>query len=197
MITFDHLTKKYGNFTAVNDLSFEVSPEQSVALWGPNGAGKTTVIKCLLGLLRYDGTISIDGLDAQRDGRKARRLVGYVPQELSFYGDMRTLETAQFYAALKRLPTDQAAAVLGQVGLEDHAAKPVDALSGGMKQRLALGPGAAGRSACADPRRAHVQPGQGRPRPVLAASGRGEGRRQDVALHLASSGGDRDCWPIR
>ncbi len=139
MITFDHLTKKFGNFTAVNDLSFEVSPEQSVALWGPNGAGKTTVIKCLLGLLRYDGTISIDGLDAQRDGRKARRLVGYVPQELSFYGDMRTLETAQFYAALKRLPTEQAAAVLGQVGLEDHAAKPVDALSGGMKQRLALG----------------------------------------------------------
>ena len=50
MITFDHLTKKYGSFTAVNDLSFEVSPEQSVALWGPNGAGKTTAIKCLLGL---------------------------------------------------------------------------------------------------------------------------------------------------
>ena len=139
MITFDHLTKKYGKFTAVDDLSFEVSPEQSVALWGPNGAGKTTVIKCLLGLLRYDGTISISGLDAQRDGRKARRLVGYVPQELSFYGDMRTLETAQFYAALKRLPTEQAAAVLEQVGLEEHASKPVDALSGGMKQRLALG----------------------------------------------------------
>jgi ABC-2 type transport system ATP-binding protein len=139
MIAFNHLTKKFGSFTAVDNLSFEVSPEQSIALWGPNGAGKTTVIKCLLGLLRYDGQIHIDGLDAQRDGRKARRLLGYVPQELSFYGDMRTLETAQFFAALKRLPMEQATSALEQVGLEDHADKPVDALSGGMKQRLALG----------------------------------------------------------
>ena len=139
MITFNHLTKKFGDFTAVNDLSFEVPPEQSVALWGPNGAGKTTVIKCLLGLLHYDGEIRIEGLDAQRDGRKARRLLGYVPQELSFYGDMGTLETAQFFAALKRLPAAQATSALQQVGLEEHASKPVDALSGGMKQRLALG----------------------------------------------------------
>jgi ABC-2 type transport system ATP-binding protein/nitrous oxidase accessory protein len=138
MIDFTNVTKKFGNFTAITDLSFVVPAQQAVALWGENGAGKTTVIKCLLGLLRYDGRIRVDGFDAARAGRSARRLVGYVPQELAFYDDLSTLETARLFAQLKRAPLTQAVSVITQVGLETHAGKAVSALSGGMKQRLAL-----------------------------------------------------------
>ncbi len=138
MITVTHLTKRFGRFTAVNDLCFGVAAEQATALWGPNGAGKTTVIKCLLGLLRYEGTIMVNGYDAYRQGRAARRLVGYVPQELAFYEEMSTLDTARFFAQLKQAPLTEAVTLLSQVGLEEHAGKPVAALSGGMKQRLAL-----------------------------------------------------------
>lgn len=139
MIQFHHLTKRFGKFIAVDDLSFQVEPRQAAALWGPNGAGKTTAIKCLLGLLRYQGQITVDGLDAAKQGKALRRLLGYVPQELAFYDDMTTLDTALFYGRLKQVPAQRAEAVLDQVGLHEHAAKRVGALSGGMKQRLALG----------------------------------------------------------
>ncbi len=139
MIEIAQLTKRFGQFTAVDDLSFQVSEQETVALWGPNGAGKTTVIKCLLGLLRYQGTIRVAGLDASKQGKAARHLLGYVPQELAYYDDLTALNTARFYARLKKAPIERARDVLEQVGLLDHAAKPVRALSGGMKQRLALG----------------------------------------------------------
>lgn len=139
MIQFTDLTKRFGAFTAVDALSFGVPERTAVALWGPNGAGKTTIIKCLLGLLSYSGRIEVAGLDAHRQGRLVRRSLGYVPQELAFYPDLSTLDTALFYSRLKRVPAARAAEVLAQVGLAEHAAKPVRALSGGMKQRLALG----------------------------------------------------------
>lgn len=138
MIQFDHVTKRFGRFVAVNNLDISVPEQQAYALWGANGAGKTTAIKCLLGLLRYEGRIRIDGFDAARNGREARRLVGYVPQELAFYDEMTTLESARFFARLKQTPTAQAVSVLAEVGLAEHAGKAVAALSGGMKQRLAL-----------------------------------------------------------
>jgi ABC-type multidrug transport system ATPase subunit len=139
MIHFSHLTKRFGKFAAVDDLSFTVEPQQAVALWGPNGAGKTTAIKCLLSLLRYDGQILVDGLDAHKQGKAVRRNVGYVPQELAFYSDLTALSTAEYYARLKRVERGRASAVLAEVGLADHDHKLVGALSGGMKQRLALG----------------------------------------------------------
>ncbi len=139
MITFTHLTKKFGRFTAVDDLSFEVPRQHAVALWGPNGAGKTTIIKCLLGLLGYEGQIVVDGLDARKKGREVRRMLGYVPQELSFYDDMSTAEMTRYFARLKKVDSSRSVEVLDQVGLTEHAKKPVGALSGGMKQRLALG----------------------------------------------------------
>lgn len=139
MIAFEHVTKRFGRATVVDDLSFEVPAQGAVALWGVNGAGKTSAIKCLLGLLRHEGRILVDGLDAATAGRAARRRIGYVPQELAFYDDLGTLDTALFYGRLKAVPPSRAHAVLAQVGLADHAAKPVGALSGGMKQRLALG----------------------------------------------------------
>ena len=109
-----------------------------MALWGPNGAGKTTVIKCLLGLLKYDGQITVNGYDVQRQGRAARGQIGYVPQQQSFYDDMSTLDASLFFARLKQAPASQVPDLLDQVGLAEHMQKPVGALSGGMKQRLAL-----------------------------------------------------------
>lgn len=138
MIVISHLTKHFGSFKAVDDLSLTVDANQALALWGPNGAGKTTVIKCLLGLLHYHGSIQVGGIDMQRQGRQARRLIGYVPQELAFYEEMNAGETIAHFARLRKVNLPSASAALNQVGLADHANKPVGALSGGLKQRLAL-----------------------------------------------------------
>ncbi|MGE0480580.1 MAG: nitrous oxide reductase family maturation protein NosD [Phycisphaerae bacterium] len=132
------LTKRFGRQTAVDKLSLAVAPGEALALWGTNGAGKTTVIKCILGLHRYQGSIRVLGVDARRRGRDARRLLGYVSQELSFYDDWSVIETTRLFAALKRVPGGRASEVLGQVRLGEHAHKRVCELSGGMKQRLAL-----------------------------------------------------------
>lgn len=138
MITFTNLTKRFGSYTAVDNLSLQVAEREAVALWGPNGAGKTTAVKCLLGLLGYSGSITVNGFDARKQGRQARGAIGYVPQQQSFYDDMSTLDTALFFAKLKRAPAAEAPQLLEQVGLGEHGRKPVGALSGGMKQRLAL-----------------------------------------------------------
>ncbi len=138
MIKVINLTKKFGSFTAVDSLSFEVASGEAVALWGPNGAGKTTVIRSLLGLHSAKGKLQINGLDVGREGKKARAEVGYVPQELAFYDDLSARDTLHFFASLKRVPATRAEEALVEVGLSEHGHKPVAALSGGMKQRLAL-----------------------------------------------------------
>ena len=132
MINFSHLSKRFGSYTAVDDLSFTVAPHEAVALWGANGAGKTTIIKSLLGLLNYEGSISVNGYDIHKQGRLARANLGYVPQELAFYDEMSTLAMAEFFARLKQAPLKQVPQVLEQVGLAEHGHKAVGALSGGM-----------------------------------------------------------------
>ena len=124
--------------TAVDDLSFTLDRGQALALWGVNGAGKTTVLKCLLGLLNCEGKLWLDGADLRKDGRKARRGFGYVPQELAFHNDLSVAESCRFYARLKDVSFDRIPTVLAQVGLTGQERKAVGALSGGMKQRLAL-----------------------------------------------------------
>jgi len=141
IISVTELTKTFGRrrrVVAVDGLSFSIVPGQAVALWGPNGAGKTTVLKCLLGLLHYQGQVRVGGYDARRRGKAARRLMGYVPQEVHFHHDLSVAQTLHFYARLKKVPSDRIRPVLEQVELAGHARKTVEALSGGMKQRLAL-----------------------------------------------------------
>lgn len=138
MIRIDHVTKRFGRATAVDDLSLHIAPGESVALWGANGAGKTTLIRCVLGLLRFKGSLTVGGHDAQRDGKRARMLVGYVPQELGFYDDLAVDEAVRFFARLKNITLDSARATLAGVGLDAHRSKRIRELSGGMKQRLAL-----------------------------------------------------------
>jgi ABC-type multidrug transport system ATPase subunit len=115
-----------------------VQPGEALALWGPNGAGKTTAIRCVLGLLRYQGKIHIAGKDARKHGKAARRALGYVPQQLCLHDDLRALDALHFYGRLKGASSDRPQAVLAEVGLAEHGRKRIGELSGGMKQRLAL-----------------------------------------------------------
>ncbi|MDJ0924939.1 MAG: ABC transporter ATP-binding protein [Acidimicrobiia bacterium] len=138
MIEIRDLTKRYGRATVVDSFSLSVAAGESVALWGPNGAGKTTVVRCLLGLVGYEGSISVGGLDARRHPKGTRQMIGYVAQELAFYDDLTVLELLDFSAGLRRLDADRVDAVIDTLGLEDHVEKKVTELSGGLKQRLGL-----------------------------------------------------------
>ncbi len=139
MIRAANVSKRFGNLTAVDDLSFDVAAGQAVALWGANGAGKTTALRCLLGLLPFEGSVSIAGIDVQKQGKAARSLMGFVPQELNFHDDMSVAETLTFYARLKKVPTGfDFSPLLERLELMPHIKKPVHDLSGGLKQRLAL-----------------------------------------------------------
>jgi ABC-type multidrug transport system ATPase subunit len=140
MIRIDHLTKRFGRTNAVDDVSLTIPQGDSVALWGLNGAGKTTIIRCILGLLRYRGNIDIAGHDARgrRSGKSARKLIGYVPQELGFYDDLGVSEAIAFFGRLKGVRVASVDEALARVGLTGHGRKRIRELSGGMKQRLAL-----------------------------------------------------------
>jgi ABC-type multidrug transport system ATPase subunit len=138
MITISNLSKRYGDAVVVDDFSLAISTGESVALWGPNGAGKTTVVRCLLGLVHYDGRIEVGDLDAASHGKAVRRSIGYVPQELSFYDDMTVDELLDYSAALRRLPSDRIDDVAETVELTNHLGKRVRELSGGLKQRLGI-----------------------------------------------------------
>lgn len=138
MIHAANITKRFGMMQAVSDVSFALEAGGSVALWGSNGAGKTTLIRCLLGVIRYRGRVTMNGIDVRRRGRHARALVGYVPQELAFHDDARLGSAMMFFAKLRGVDRAQAAESLEAVGLTGHERKRVRDLSGGMKQRLAL-----------------------------------------------------------
>ncbi len=130
--------KRYGTVTALEDVSFALAGGEVMALVGPNGAGKSTLIKCLVGLIRHSGSVEVCGTSVERQGRSARRLLGYLPQNPAFHLDLTVRDTAILYADLKRVPHERAREGVHEVGLEPHADKLVGALSGGMRQRLAL-----------------------------------------------------------
>lgn len=137
MIVANNLTKRYGKVTALDAVSFVITAGESVALWGANGAGKTTTLRCLLGIQGFEGQLTVNGLDVHHQGKAARAVIGYVPQEASFY-DLSIIETLRFYARLKKTPASRIPEVLEQVQLAEHSHKHISMLSGGMKQRLAL-----------------------------------------------------------
>ena len=137
LMSVHSVTKRYRKVAALENVSFELSPGEALALWGANGAGKTTLIKAALGLIDFEGEIRIGGRDVGRAGKQARRLIGYVPQEFAFY-DLSVRETLAFYARLKKTSPARIPVLLGRLGLDAHVAKAVGALSGGLRQRLAL-----------------------------------------------------------
>jgi ABC-type multidrug transport system ATPase subunit len=136
-VRVDNFSKQYGKVKVLENISFTAQAGQALALWGPNGAGKTTLLKAMLGLIDFNGMIQVEGYDVARAGKQARRHIGYVPQEALFY-DLSVQATLEFYARLKHTPPARVAMLLDRVGLAEHIHKPVPALSGGLKQRLAL-----------------------------------------------------------
>lgn len=138
MIRIEGLTKRYGKSTVVDGFDLQVGGGSTVALWGPNGAGKTTVLLCILGFLHYEGTVEVGGFDARSEGKRVRSLVGYVPQRPGFYDDLTVEDTLAFSSGLRRLQGAGVSEAVERVGLGPHRNKRVGALSGGMRQRLAL-----------------------------------------------------------
>ncbi len=133
------LSKYFGEQAALDRVSFEISPGESVAVWGPNGAGKTTALRAILGVMPYDGSVTVGGADSWRQGKRARSQIGFVPQEITFQADMEVIETLELFTRLRRVGASRIDEILALLGLEDEAGKKVRELSGGLRQRLALG----------------------------------------------------------
>ncbi|HLG51826.1 MAG TPA: NosD domain-containing protein, partial [Chloroflexota bacterium] len=138
------LSKEYDGRAVIQDVSFSVRAGEALALWGPNGAGKTTILRCLLGRTRYRGTISIAGLSPARDGRRVRALIGFVPQEpLGF--DLTVADLTRLIAGLRGVPPERAFEQLAHFGLAGLEGRSITALSGGMRQKLAIALAVIGR----------------------------------------------------
>ena len=146
MIRVQNLVKKFGDFAAVQDISFEVEQGEIFAFLGPNGAGKTTTIKMLTTLLKpTGGTVMLDGLDPQREQHEARRRFGIVFQDPSLEWELTAAENMEIHGVLYHVPrkvrhqrTEQ---LLKLFELWERRNEPVKRFSGGMKRRLEIARG--------------------------------------------------------
>ena len=143
-ISANHLVRRFGEFTAVNDVSFRVEKGEIFGFLGPNGSGKTTVIKMLTGLLPMtSGSATVQGIDVSSDPERVRENIGYMSQNFSLYSDLTVSENLTFYGRVYGLPADRLRTRMDEViqmnGLGPYLNRLSAQLSGGWKQRLALG----------------------------------------------------------
>ena len=137
------LTKKYGEFTAVNKLNLQIQEGEIFGFLGPNGAGKTTTILMLLGLTEpTSGSALVCGFSPARQPIDVKHIVGYLPERVGFYADLTAQQNLTYTAALNNLSREEAQKQINEllmiVGLPDVGDKPVGAFSQGMKQRLGI-----------------------------------------------------------
>jgi len=133
------LTKRYGDFTALDSFTFEVRRGEVIGLLGPNGAGKTTLLRTLMGFLKPSGgSAKIDGLDCYRQAVDVHRRVSYLPGEARLFRTMRGSEIVDFFTSVRRDGSKPRAIELaaGRFGLD--LSRPVSSMSTGMRQKLAL-----------------------------------------------------------
>jgi ABC-2 type transport system ATP-binding protein len=140
----ENLTKKFGNFTAVDHVSFSVQAGEVIGYLGPNGSGKTTTIRMLCGLMSpTEGTSRIMGHDLITDAEGIKPHIGYMSQKFSLYDDLTVSENLEFYSGVYEVPLDQEKeriqSTLKMAGLEKRPNTLTSDLSGGWRQRLALG----------------------------------------------------------
>jgi ABC-2 type transport system ATP-binding protein len=142
-ITIDRASIRFGTFTAVNEVSFDVGRGEVFGLLGPNGSGKTTLIRALCGLVRFaGGQATVLGQDVATDPERIRASIGYMSQKFSLYGDLTVQENMDFYAGIYGLSAaaarDRQAELVALTGLKQYLDRRSGRLSGGWKQRLAL-----------------------------------------------------------
>ena len=143
MISVTQLTKRFKEFTAVNQLSFEMQPGDIVGFLGPNGAGKSTTMKMLTGFLApSSGEIKIDGLDLAKHSKAIQAKIGYLPEGAPSYGDMTVIQFLNFVAKIRNVDSkfrhQRIADVVQQLALEKVLNKPIENLSKGFKRRVGL-----------------------------------------------------------
>ncbi len=138
MLEVANVSKSYGKSFALRDVSFQVPKGGKALLLGSNGAGKSTMIRTIMGLHKFSGAIKVDGFDVTKEGTKVRERIGYVPQHSAFYEKLTVEQEAKLIATINGVSYDVARQKLEMVGLGKALRKPVESLSGGMRQRLAL-----------------------------------------------------------
>ncbi len=143
-VTVERLTKKFGDFVAVDDVSFEARRGEIFGFLGPNGSGKSTTIRILCGLLRpSSGLARVAGIDVAKNPEAVRQHIGYMSQKFSLYNDLRVGENLRFFAGMYSVPSreilERIAWALKMAGLEGRENSPTSSLAVGWKQRLALG----------------------------------------------------------
>src|SRR5271168_4990177 len=143
-INADHLVRRFGNFTAVDGVSFRVEKGEIFGFLGPNGSGKTTVIKMLTGFLPLSGgDARVEGLNVRSDAEAVRERIGYMSQNFSLYPDLTVTENLQFYGRVYSLDAARLKRRIAEIvelnGLGPYLNRLSAQLSGGWKQRLALG----------------------------------------------------------
>jgi len=141
VIYVENLTRRFGDFVAVDHINFEVNEGEVVGYLGPNGSGKTTTIRMLLGLLEpSEGEATVLGFDAFRQSEKVRAQAGYMSQKFAIYDDLTVQENMKFYGGVYGI-TDRSriAHTIDLVGLHGHESTLTRSLSAGWRQRLALG----------------------------------------------------------
>src|SRR5438477_2202986 len=143
MIEVQHLTKRYGDLTAVSNISFNVASGQVLGFLGPNGSGKTTTMRVITGFLpATSGTVKVAGFDIFDDSFEVRKRIGYLPESPPLYNDMTVSSYLRFVARIKGLPKarlrDSIDRVLHTCGLTEVTTRVVGHLSKGFRQRVGL-----------------------------------------------------------
>ena len=143
VVVAEHLSRRFGAFVAVEDVSLTIEAGEVYGVLGPNGAGKSTTIRMLCGLLDPSGgTARVVGLDVARFAEQVKARIGYMTQRFSLYEDLSVRENLDFYAAIYGVPRRRrrarVEAVIATIGLGDRRHQLAGTLSGGWKQRLAL-----------------------------------------------------------
>lgn len=138
MLSVNNVTKKYGKVIANENISLQIADGQIAVLLGPNGAGKSTIIKSIIGFLKYQGSVTVDGL--LNKSIEAKRIMGYIPEIPSLYPDLTVDEHLEFVARAYKLDNykDYKEELLRRFELDDKKKKFGDELSKGMQQKLSI-----------------------------------------------------------
>lgn len=143
MIEVKNITKKYGNFTAVDNINFKIEEGEIIGLLGPNGAGKSTTMNMITGYIEpTEGEIIVNGYDISKKPKKAKTQIGYMPEGVPLYSDLTVKEFVTYMAELKKVDRktrkEKVKKIIEQTGLKDVEKKLTRNLSRGYKQRVSM-----------------------------------------------------------